>query len=58
MSNVILSGGDMGGMEIETDAEIGDEILIWSDAGETSGRTLRYRRDGVLAVYIGVVVEG
>lgn len=55
MDQVTLSGGDMGGTVVETDVALGGEILVVSEAGETSGRTLRYRRDHPnQAVYTGV----
>jgi hypothetical protein len=55
MEQVTLSGGDMGGTVVETDAGPGEEIQIVSDAGETAGLTLSYRRDSrTQAVYAGV----
>jgi hypothetical protein len=55
MRTIILSGGDMGGTEIETDLEPGAEVQVTSDAGESAGLVLRYRveADGP-AVYVGV----
>lgn len=54
MDQVTLSGGDMGGSVVETDVELGGEIRVVSESGETAGRTLVYRRDRpTQAVYTG-----